>query len=581
MKSLSLLRDHLKQHNLYGFILPSTDEFQGEYVPAHARRLEWLSGFTGSAGLAIVLREKAAFFTDGRYMLQARQQVEGFVIYNTADIKPHDWLKENAGKGAVIGYDARLFSRNALRHFERVAEQGGFRLSAVANPVDALWKKKPQAPNEPLLIHNIKYSGEYSILKRKRIAKKIKEQGADCVVLTAPDSVCWLLNIRGNDVPHTPFVLANAVLHSDETVDVFIAPARVSASVRKHLGGAVRIIEPAHLEPALGMLAAKCVLIDPAASSAWFFHVLENAKAEIIKGDDPCQLPKAMKNKAEMEGACAAQLRDGAALVKFLHWLEGAVKKGGVTELSAAEKLRAFRAENALFRDASFDTICGFGPNGAIVHYRADAKTSRHIKGKGLLLIDSGGQYPDGTTDVTRTIAIGPPMQEQKRHFTLVLKGHIALARAVFPKGTSGSQLDALARQYLWREGLDYDHGTGHGVGSYLSVHEGPQRISKAGNNVPLHPGMILSNEPGYYKEGKYGIRIESLVAVTSSKKEGFYCFETLTCAPIDRKLIDSSLLTRDEKEWLNRYHATVRKALAPILDKRITAWLAQRTKAL
>lgn len=581
MNKLQTLRDWFKLKNLHGFVLPSTDEFQGEYVPAYARRLEWLTGFSGSAGMAIILREKAAFFTDGRYTLQARRQVQGFTLHNTAEVKPHDWLKENAAKGCAIGYDARLFSKNTLRHFEKAAEQSGLRLLAVANPIDELWKDRPQTPNSPIFIHDLKYSGESSAFKRKRVAREIKNHSADCTVLTAPDSVCWLLNIRGNDVPHTPFVLANAVLHSDETVDLFVDPARVGAVARKHLGRAVRIIEPGHLQPALEMLAAKRVLVDPAASSTWFFQVLERAKAKIVTGEDPCQLPKAVKNAVELEGARKAHIFDGVALVKFLYWLDAAIRRGRITEITAAEKLRVFRAENECFQDVSFDTICGFGANGAIVHYRADEKTSRRIKGRGILLLDSGAQYLEGTTDVTRTIAIGKPSKEQKRHFTLVLKGHIALARAVFARGTSGSQIDVLARQHLWQAGLDYDHGTGHGVGSYLSVHEGPQRISKVPNSVALQPGMVLSNEPGYYREGKYGIRIESLVAVRPWKKEGFYCFETLTRVPIDRRLIDVSMLTREEKEWLNRYHAMVKRVLAPKLDKKTAAWLRQKTRAL
>lgn len=554
-EKLRALRKQIKNHKLGGFLIPISDEFQGEYIPGCAKRLEFLTGFTGSAGLAAVLPNKAAFFTDGRYTLQAKSELNNklYQIYNIAEKRPEEWIGENI-KGA-LGIDSLLHTKSA---YERYLSYY-IKLKNTENLVDLIWVKKPESPKDPVVIHPLKYAGKSSTKKRREISNAIKKKGADIAIITAPDSICWLLNIRGNDVPHTPIVRCYAFLDNKGKVNIFADPGKFDKKVRAYLGKDITINNFKDLPKKIAALKGKKIMIDPDNAAVWFFINLEKSRAEIIKSQDPCQLPKACKNEVELQGMREAHKRDGRALVKFLEWL----KEGdNITEISAAEKLYEFRKENTHFRDLSFTTISGYGSNGAIVHYRVTPKTNKKLENGGLYLIDSGAQYLDGTTDITRTVAIGTPTNEMKEHFTRVLKGHIAIATAMFPVGTTGAQLDVLARNALWQAGLDYDHGTGHGVGSYLGVHEGPQYISKRGSNTPLMPGMIISNEPGVYIAGKYGIRIENLVVVRESSIPKFLEFETITLVPIDTSLIDPSMLTKNEIDWLDNYHEMVVKNL-------------------
>ena len=524
-EKLAALRKCFTKNTITGYVQPVHDEFLSEYPPSCFQRVQFLCGFSGSAGTLLVLVENAALFVDGRYTLQAAAEVDAafFEIYNSGDISPENWLaRHHAGK--KIGYDAALFTPNALAKYKNP-------MVAAPNLVDAVWHDRPALPMTEIFAHAEKYAGESSASKCARLAEKLREQGVDAAFISAPESVCWLLNIRARDVECTPLVLARALLYSDGKTEM--------------LRGDV----------ALPALSGKRVLVDESQTSVAALAAIEETGAVIVKGSDPCTLPKACKNAVQLEGIRAAHLRDGVAIKKLLAWIDGHNAIYSVSEMDLAEKLLSFREENDLFVEPSFPTIAGSGGNGAIVHYRANEKTNRKLCEGELLLLDSGGQYLDGTTDITRTIAIGMPSAEHKDRFTRVLKGHIALATAVFPKGTRGSQLDALARQFLWQVGLDYDHGTGHGVGQFLGVHEGPQRISKRGGDAPLEVGMIVSNEPGYYKTGEYGIRIENLVVVVE-KENGALGFDTITCAPLDEKLIEYSLLTEAEKAWVANYQA-------------------------
>ncbi|SLN37497.1 aminopeptidase P family protein [Oceanibacterium hippocampi] len=584
---LARLRVELADRELDGFLVPLSDEYHGEWVPPGAMRLTWLTGFTGSAGLAIVHRDTAAIFVDGRYTLQVRQQVDAalFTPRHVSDEPPEAWIAETVQAGEVIGFDPWLHTESGLARIRAAIEKRGATLKATdGNPIDAVWTDRPPAPLSPARPLPLAYSGRESADKRTEVAGAL--DGADAVVLTLPDSIAWLLNIRGADVPHTPLPLSFAILHADATAELFIDPRKVDDELRRHCGNAVTISQPDRFGPALDALAGRKVRVDPASTGVWVLERLRRAGAQPVLADDPCQLPKACKNPTELDGARAAHRRDGIAVSRFLAWLAANGADGTIDEMSAQERLRAFRAEGELIRDLSFGTISGAGPNGAIVHYHATRASNRTLEPGSLYLVDSGGQYLDGTTDITRTVAIGTPSAEMKDRFTRVLKGHIALATARFPAGTTGSQLDALARQPLWQAGLDYDHGTGHGVGSYLGVHEGPQRISKIGNTVALRPGMIVSNEPGYYKTGAYGIRIENLVAVIEcGVPEGgerpLLGFETLTLAPIDRNLVDTALLDDGERRWLDAYHARVRENAAPALSGEALAWLEAATAPL
>ena len=601
---LAALRDQLARDAVSGFVVPLTDEHMSEYVGAYAQRLAWLTGFGGSAGSAVVLADKAAMFTDGRYTLQVRAQVEA-ALYDYVAVpatSAADWLAANARAGDRIGYDAWLHTKGwveatakALGAVGTPGESGtpgkaGATLVALpSNPVDAVWTGRPLPSAARLEVHPLDVAGEASEAKRARIAAWLAAKGAGAVVITALDSIAWLFNIRGKDVDHTPVPLAFALVRADASAELFADAAKLSPEVRAHLGDAVRVHDRAAFPAALDALAGTTVVADPGSAAAAVFAHL--AGATVIEARDPCVVPKAVKNPVEIAGSKAAHLRDGAALTRFLAWFAAEAPRGGLDELEAAAKLRQFRDATNQLEDLSFDTISGAGPNGAIVHYRVSPETNRTIEPGSLFLLDSGGQYRDGTTDVTRTLAVGTPTPEMRDRFTRVLKGHIALASAVFPEGTRGNQIDALARQFLWAAGLDYAHGTGHGVGSYLSVHEGPARIATAAGGYgamgdePLRAGMIMSNEPGYYKTDEYGIRIENLVLVEPRDLPGaekpMLGFATLTLAPIDRALIDVAMLTAAERGWIDAYHARVDAAVGPLLDDAARMWLNDATRPL
>ncbi len=585
---VAALRAVLVQDRLHGFAVPRADEHQGEYVPPGAERLAWLTGFTGSAGMAIVLADRAAIFVDGRYTLQVGGQIDDgiFEVRHIVEQPPAAWLRESLSGGGRLGYDPWLHTVDGAARLRAACEAVGAELVAVPeNPIDRVWRDRPGRPAAPFEIHPLAHAGKASADKRTALAAEMEADGLEAAILTLPDSIAWLLNMRGRDVPRTPFPLCFAILQRDGRVSLFAPPGKIDGELARHLGNEVSVAPMESFEAALGDLGGRRVLLDPATAADRISQLLKEAGARIEHGTDPCQMPKACKNAVELAGAGAAHRRDGAALTRFLAWLAGEAPSGTVDEIAAADRLEQFRRETGVLRDLSFDTISGAGPNGAIVHYRATPETNRRLEPGTLYLVDSGGQYPDGTTDVTRTVAIGSPDAEMRRRFTLVLKGHIALARVRFPAGTSGSQLDALARMALWAEGLDYDHGTGHGVGSYLSVHEGPQRISKLPDGVALEPGMIVSNEPGYYRTGHYGIRIENLVVVCEVDIPGaerpMLGFETLTLAPIDRHLIDRDLLTAAEAAWVDAYHARVRETVGPLVDPLTAAWLAEATRPL
>ena len=597
---LAALREELERRGLDGFVIPLSDEHLSEYVGSYAQRLAWLTGFGGSAGSVAVLTKPqkgtgAAIFVDGRYTLQVRDQVDGN-LYEYRSV-PQDtlarWLAENAPEGAKIGFDPWLHTRGWADAAGRTLEKAGCELVAVdSNPVDAVWQDRPEPSAAPAFLQDETLTGRSSDEKRAEIADWLKEEGLDAVIISALDSVAWVLNVRGTDVDRTPVALSYLAVHADGSADWFIAPEKVSTELAAALGDAVRIRPRSEFEAALGEFSGKTVATDPQRSVAAIFTALEAGGATVEAQADPAVLPKAIKTQAEQQGHRAAQARDGVAIARFLHWLSIEGPKGEVDELSAAAKLQALREEGGDLRDLSFDTISGAGPNGAIVHYRVSEETNRRLEPSSVYLVDSGGQYRDGTTDITRTVWIGPgePSAEVRDRFTRVLKGHIALDTQTFPKGTIGSQLDSLARQYLWKAGVDYAHGTGHGVGSFLSVHEGPQRIAKprggqAGGEQELLPGMILSNEPGYYKTGAYGIRIENLVLVRERQIEGsegeWLGFETLTLAPIDRTLVDISLLTPDEIDWWNAYHEQVRSVMAPQIEGAAREWLEEACQPL
>jgi len=586
---LAALRGELKRRGLDGFVVPRSDEHQGEYVPKRAERLAWLTAFTGSAGAAVVLSDKAAIFVDGRYTLQVRQQTDTslFEPRDLVEEGPAAWIARVLPKGAKLGYDPWLHTQAAVEGLRAAVEKAGWSLVACdSNPIDAVWQDQPAAPTAKAIIQDMALAGESAESKRTRIAEDVRAQGADAAVITMPDSICWLLNIRGGDVPHTPFALSFAILNSDGSTDLFMDARKTSPELIQHLGNAVRIRDPKEFSPALDSLKGKNVVADPGTAASAIFDRLTKAGAKIRRAADPVQLPKACKNSIEIEGTRKAHVRDGAALSKFLCWLAREAPSGHLTEIDAAKTLEGFRAQTGALRDLSFDSISGAGSNGAVVHYRVTQSTNRPINNNEVFLIDSGAQYPDGTTDVTRTVIIGTPSAEMKDRFTRVLKGHIALATVRFPEGTTGMALDAFARRPLWEAGLDYDHGTGHGVGSYLSVHEGPQNISKRNVTQPLKPGMICSNEPGFYKAGEFGIRIENLIVVSEAKpiaggERKMMEFETITLAPIDLGLVEPKILTDEERAWLNAYHARVRETLSPLVDDETRPWLENATRSI
>ena len=584
------LRRELKSRKLKGFLVPHSDEHQDEFLPPSAERLRWLTGFTGSAGAAIVLEDVAVLLVDGRYTLQARAQTDTtlFEVLQTPEAKASKWLTAKLPKGGALGYDPSL---HTIKEIERLTEslgKAGIRLEPQANnPIDLLWQDRPAPSSSPVVPHGLEFSGRSAAEKIAEVQERLRRDRADAVLLTLLDSVAWLFNIRGADISHSPLALAFALVPARGKPALFIDPAKVGDNVRGHLREAVELLPPDALDARLKSLGQKGarVRLDPETTPVRFKQVLEAAGAKIVAGEDPCILPKAIKTTAEIKGARAAHLRDGAAVSRFLAWLDEYSPSGRVDEISAAMKLEDFRRESGELKDISFDSISAAGPHGSVVHYRPTTVSNLKLKPRSLYLIDSGGQYADGTTDITRTIAIGTPSAEMRRHYTLVLKGHIAIAAVRFPKGTRGQDIDPFARRPLWEAGLDFDHGTGHGVGSYLSVHEPPQRISRHGT-VELQPGMILSNEPGLYREGEYGIRLENLVLVTppAAIKGGtreMLGFETLTLVPFDRRLIDPSLLTRDELAWLNAYHAEVRRKIEKLLRGSSRSWLRDATATL
>ncbi len=590
VRRLPALREELARLGLDGFIIPHGDEHQSEFIPAASARLAWLTGFTGSAGTAVVLRDKAAIFVDGRYTLQVRDQVNTDLLetLHVTDNPPAGWIAANLPADGTLGLDPWLHGADAVERYEEAATKAGGRLELVdSNPVDTIWTDRPAKPLAPVIPHPDRHAGETSDSKRQRLAERLAEDGIAAAVLSQPDSIAWLLNVRGGDVAHTPLALSFALLHSDGRVDWFCDWRKILPETRSHVGNCVHIEPPEVLGRALDQLGKTNanVQVDRQATPAWVQRRLTAAGAVLKNGTDPCVAPRAAKNAVELDGARQAHRRDAVAMARFLAWVDANGPNGTVGEVQAADQLLAFRQQVEGFRDQSFPTISGYGPNGAIVHYRATAATERRLEPDSLYLVDSGGQYNDGTTDITRTVCIGEPTPVMRRAFTRVLQGHIGLATARFPAGTIGTQLDVLARAPLWAEGCDFDHGTGHGVGSYLGVHEGPQRIAKTGTTA-LVSGMIVSNEPGYYRAGAFGIRTENLLVVREAEGAGrdgrkFLEFETITLVPIDRRLIDKTLLTPVERAWLNAYHARVLTEIGPALDAETRAWLAEATAPL
>lgn len=581
---LAALRAELARLDVDGFLVPRSDEYLGEYVAPSGERLAWLSGFTGSAGMAIVLAGRAAIFTDGRYTTQVAQQTDAALWERRHLIEepPPEWLRQN-GAGLRIGYDPWLHTEAALARYAGVAL-----VPMAANPIDAVWVDRPAPPAAPARVHPARFAGREAVAKREEAAAELRREGHAAAMLADPHSIAWLLNIRGADLANTPLALGFALLRDDASVQLFMPPAKLPPEVRAHLGNAVDVADRAALPAALTALKGRRVRCDADATPAWFARTLRAAGAEPVAADDPCRMPRAAKNAVEQQGAREAHRRDAVAMARFLAWFARTAPGGGLTEISAAEQLLALRREVALFEGESFPAISGAGPNGAIVHYRVSPESNRAIHPDECYLIDSGGQYQDGTTDITRTLWSGPgaaPDGLRERH-TRVLQGHVALGTACFPKGVAGPHLDALARRPLWDAGLDYDHGTGHGVGSFLSVHEGPAAFSRSAMTVPLVPGMILSNEPGFYLPGGYGIRIENLLLVREAapradQAKPFLEFETLTLAPYCRALIATGMLGVAERAWIDAYHARVREAVAPHCDAATRDWLLAETAAL
>jgi Xaa-Pro aminopeptidase len=587
---VAALRTELARRDLTGFIVPRSDRHQNEYVPASEERLAWLTGFTGSAGAAIVLMERAVLFVDGRYTLQAREQVDPsvFTIEHLVETPPPQWIEQNFTASDRLGYDPWLHTVEGAERLAKACAAAGATLVAVEpNPIDGIWSDRPAPPLGAVSLHDLRFAGETAEAKLARIRAEVVKLRADTLVVSDPQALAWTFNIRGSDVAHTPLPLAFAIIPRDRRPALYVDCRKLVNEVRDRLEAIADVHEPADFVPALAALGQdkKTVRLDQATAADALARLVSSHGGKVTRGADPIALMKAVKNEAEIAGARAAHVRDGAAMVRFLSWLDREALHGKITEIDAVAALESFRRDTGLLKDVSFPTISGAGPDGAIVHYRVTKATNRALARGELFLIDSGAQYEDGTTDITRTVAIGEPTAEMRDRFTRVLKGHIAIARAVFPDGATGAQLDSFARQFLWSEGLDFDHGTGHGVGSYLSVHEGPARISKLGT-TPLRRGMILSNEPGYYKSGAYGIRIENLVLVIAGPQlpgaeKPLNAFETLTLAPIDRRLIDPALLTPDETEWLDRYHARVAQTLAPLVEGDARAWLEAATRPL
>ncbi|MBN8649548.1 MAG: aminopeptidase P family protein [Caulobacterales bacterium] len=588
-KNVPLLRAKLQELGVDGFLIPHEDEWQNEYLPASHDRLLYVTGFSGSAGFSVIMNESAHIFVDGRYSEQVLVQTDAnmFEYHSLVDEPPHIWLQTKAKANCKIGYDARLFTPSSLENFEAAANARNIILVAMSpNPIDLIWENRPAFPNAIMKPQKDEYTGENAASKLAKISENLVQNGNDCVVLTAPMSIAWAFNIRGGDVSRTPLTLGSAIIFNDGISNLYVAPEKVTPEIRQHLGNGVILKTEADFEPDLNALNGKNVLVDNKQSSAHIFRTLEKSGAIINIGQDPTILPRAGKNAIEISGMQQAHIIDGVAMAKFLAWFDENAPKGGLNEISACKKLEEFRRESKELKDLSFDSISGAGKNAALPHYRVNTFTNEEIKLGSLFLIDSGGQYLCGTTDITRTISVGEISPEMKDRFTRVLKGHIALSRIKFPANTPGCMLDTLARMSLWDAGLDYDHGTGHGVGAYLGVHEGPQRIAKVLANIPLIEGMILSNEPGFYKPQEFGIRTENLQYVTKAEipkggERPMHRFETLTLAPIDVRAIDISLLSKDEIDWLNNYHARVFREIGPYLDGANREWLLNATKAI
>jgi len=586
---VAALRAELLKRGLDGFIVPRADRFQNEYVPPYAEQLAWLTGFTGSAGIAIVLADRAVIFVDGRYQVQVQDEIDAaiFSVAHVVENPPTLWIETNLPAQARLGYSPWLHTVEGAERLAKACTAAHAMLVPVEdNPIDAIWTDRPQPPLGAVVPHELRYAGEAAADKLERLHAEMAKISADALVVSDPQNVSWLFNIRGSDVPHTPVVLAFALVPKTGNPSLYVDLRKLGNDMRSRLEEIAQLRANAAFERDLAELGKehRAVRLDPATCAEAIARLVVENGGEIVRGSDPIAPMKAVKNATEIAGARAAQLRDGAAVTKFLAWFDREAHRG-LTEIDAVEALESFRRDSGLLKDVSFPTIAGAGPDGAIVHYRVTRMSNRRIAPGELFLIDSGGQYEDGTTDITRTIAVGTQNPDMRQKFTLVLKGHIALARAVFPDGTSGAQLDTLARQYLWQAGVDFDHGTGHGVGSYLSVHEGPARIAKLGS-AALKRGMILSNEPGYYRTGAYGIRIENLILVTEAPlvigaEKPLNAFETLTLAPIDTRLVEPALLTAEELAWFNAYHARVRDTLASSLDAATRAWLITATAPL
>ncbi|EGR3223463.1 TPA: aminopeptidase P family protein [Vibrio parahaemolyticus] len=588
LSRVNAIREWLAQHNIDALLIPHEDEYLGEYVPAHNERLHWLTGFTGSAGAAVITQDKAAIFVDGRYTVQVTKQVpnELFEYRHLIEEPALDWIQDNLTANASVAIDPRMHS-SAWLDMAQAKLAGKLDLNILSsNPIDALWHDRPAPVVSNVRLMPTEAVGQSSESKRKEIAQLVAKAGADSAVITALDSICWLLNVRGLDVSRLPVLLSHAILHADSSVEYFLDPARLPAEFAAHVGTGVTVHHPEALQSRLEAMSGKKVLLDPAISNAWFKLVLQNAGASVIAAADPCLMPKAAKNEVEIAGMKACHIRDGVAMSKFLCWLDAEVAAGNLhDEATLAARLEAFRKEDPTLMDLSFDTISAAGGNAAMCHYNHENQPEPgKLELNTLYLVDSGGQYLDGTTDITRTIAIGQPSAEMIKQFTLALKGHIGVARARFPKGTRGYQIDTLARQHLWAEGYDYDHGTGHGVGHFLSVHEGPASISKKQIDVPLTEGMVLSNEPGYYRADAFGIRIENLELVVETPTNGDFpvlSFESLTRCPIDKRNINVDMLTRPELAWLNDYHQKVWEQISPLVDGEVKEWLREATLPL
>ncbi|MFW1535717.1 aminopeptidase P family protein [Vibrio parahaemolyticus] len=588
LSRVNAIREWLTQHNIDALLIPHEDEYLGEYVPAHNERLHWLTGFTGSAGAAVITQDEAAIFVDGRYTVQVTKQVpnELFEYRHLIEEPALDWIQDNLTANASVAIDPRMHS-SAWLDMAQAKLAGKLELNILSsNPIDELWHDRPAPVVSDVRLMPTEAVGQSSESKRKEIAQLVAKAGADSAVITALDSICWLLNVRGLDVSRLPVLLSHAILHADSSVEYFLDPARLPAEFAAHVGTGVTVHHPEALQSRLEAMSGKKVLLDPAISNAWFKLVLQNAGASVIAAADPCLMPKAAKNEVEIAGMKACHIRDGVAMSKFLCWLDAEVAAGNLhDEATLADRLEAFRKEDPTLMDLSFDTISAAGGNAAMCHYNHENQPEPgKLELNTLYLVDSGGQYLDGTTDITRTIAIGQPSAEMIKQFTLALKGHIGVARARFPKGTRGYQIDTLARQHLWAEGYDYDHGTGHGVGHFLSVHEGPASISKKQIDVPLTEGMVLSNEPGYYRADAFGIRIENLELVVETPTNGDFpvlSFESLTRCPIDKRNINVDMLTRPELAWLNDYHQKVWEQISPLVEGEVKEWLREATLPL